>query len=68
MKKFYFTSTNTNCRFKNRVFKFLRKEILLNISLIKNTNLALDLVKIIKSALLMNIYTTEQMVETVLKN
>ena len=46
--------------------KFLRKEILLNISLIKNTNLALDLVKIIAKQCFINeyIYTTEQIEET----
>ncbi len=49
--------------------KFLRKEILLNISLIKNTNLALDLVKIIAKQCFINeyIYTTEQVEEIAIK-
>ena len=70
-KNFYFTFTNnTNCRFKNREFlKIFKKEILLNISLIKNTNLALDLVKIIAKQCFINeyIYTTEQIEETAIK-
>ena len=49
--------------------KYLRKEILLNISLIKNTNSALDLVKIIAKQCFINeyIYTTEQIEETAIK-